>query len=191
MISIKGCRYASGNGQGGEAWRSRLYERLRWVDAVVCVVTSASVASTWCTAEVSSALVWGSRLVPIVAERGVVHPLLSDIQHIDLAGNPEGGPLALAEALRRVDARGGWGWPDDRSPFPGLRPLDVADHRVFFGRGAEVEQVAGLLRSPVERADLASAGSTDASHSVSGAQSGLARAAVWQSSRSAACAECE
>ncbi|MGH3702969.1 MAG: TIR domain-containing protein, partial [Pseudonocardiaceae bacterium] len=138
---------------GGEAWRSRLYERLRWADAVVCVVTSASVASTWCTAEVSSALVWGSRLVPIVAEPGVVHPLLSDIQHIKLTENPEAGPLALAEALRRVDARGGWGWPDGRSPFPGLRPLDVADHRVFFGRGTEVEQVAGLLRSPVERAE--------------------------------------
>ncbi|MGH3773598.1 MAG: toll/interleukin-1 receptor domain-containing protein, partial [Pseudonocardiaceae bacterium] len=138
---------------GGEQWRSRLYERLRWADAVVCVVTSASVASTWCTAEVSSALLWGSRLVPIVAEPGVVHPLLSDVQHIELAGNPVGVPVALAEALRRVDARGGWGWPDDRSPFPGLRPLDVEDHRVFFGRDGEVERLAGLLRSPVERAE--------------------------------------
>ncbi|MGH3931501.1 MAG: toll/interleukin-1 receptor domain-containing protein, partial [Pseudonocardiaceae bacterium] len=36
----------------GEAWRQRLGERLRWADAVVCVVTSASVASSWCTAEV-------------------------------------------------------------------------------------------------------------------------------------------
>lgn len=31
--------------------------------------------------------------------------------------------------------------------------MDVADHRVFFGRGAEVEHLAGLLRSPVERAE--------------------------------------
>jgi TIR domain len=114
---------------GGEQWRSRLYERLRWADAVVCVVTSASVASTWCTAEVSSALLWGSRLVPIVAEPGVAHPLLSDVQHIELTENSETGSVALAEALRRVDARGGWGWPDDRSPFPGLRPLDVVDHQ--------------------------------------------------------------
>ena len=26
---------------GGEHWRSRLHERLRWADAVVCVLTSA------------------------------------------------------------------------------------------------------------------------------------------------------
>ncbi|MGH3854166.1 MAG: ATP-binding protein [Pseudonocardiaceae bacterium] len=52
-----------------------------------------------------------------------------------------------------MDAVGGWGWPDDRSPFPGLRPLDVADHQVFFGRGGEVERLAGLLRSPAERVE--------------------------------------
>jgi energy-coupling factor transporter ATP-binding protein EcfA2 len=31
--------------------------------------------------------------------------------------------------------------------------LDVEDHRVFFGRSGEVEQLAGLLRSPTERAE--------------------------------------
>jgi energy-coupling factor transporter ATP-binding protein EcfA2 len=137
----------------GEAWRSRLYERLRWADAVVCVVTSASVASIWCTAEVSSALLWGIRLIPIVAERGVVHPLLSGIQHIESTDNQVDVPVALTEALRRVDTGGGWGWPDDRSPFPGLRPLEVEDHRVLFGRTQEVGQLAGLLRSPVERTE--------------------------------------
>jgi hypothetical protein len=36
-----------GNGIAvGEEWDKRLHERLRWADAVVCVVTSASVAST-------------------------------------------------------------------------------------------------------------------------------------------------
>jgi hypothetical protein len=30
----------------GEEWQRRLHERLRWADAVVCVVTSAAVAST-------------------------------------------------------------------------------------------------------------------------------------------------
>jgi hypothetical protein len=35
----------------GEEWDQRLHERLRWADAVVCVVTSAAVASTWCTAK--------------------------------------------------------------------------------------------------------------------------------------------
>jgi WD40 repeat protein len=137
----------------GEVWRSRLYERLRWADAVVCVVTSASVASIWCAAEVSSALLWGIQLIPLMAERAVVHPLLSDIQHIELADDQVDVRAALTEALRRVDVGGGWGWPDDRSPFVGLRPLDVEDHRVFFGRTGEVEQLAGLLRSPMERAE--------------------------------------
>ncbi|MDQ3762699.1 MAG: toll/interleukin-1 receptor domain-containing protein [Actinomycetota bacterium] len=39
----------------GERWRQRLHERLRWADAVVCVVTSAAVASSWCAAEIATA----------------------------------------------------------------------------------------------------------------------------------------
>jgi WD40 repeat protein/energy-coupling factor transporter ATP-binding protein EcfA2 len=139
----------------GEQWRSRLHERLRWADAVVCVVTSAAVASPWCSHEVSSALSRGSRLIPVLAEPGVTHPLLTDLQHIDLARNSATAPTALAEALRRVDAAGGFGWEDDRSPFPGLRPFDVAQHRVFFGRVGETGELAELLRSPAEHAKAA------------------------------------
>jgi hypothetical protein len=36
----------------------------------------------------------------------------------------------VIKALHRIDAA----WPDDRSPFPGLRPFEVDQHRVFFGR---------------------------------------------------------
>src|SRR5918911_2757101 len=57
----------------GEEWDKRLHERLRWADAVVCVVTSAAVASPWCIAEVSIALSRGSRLLPVLAEPGVDH----------------------------------------------------------------------------------------------------------------------
>jgi hypothetical protein len=62
-----------------------------------------------------------------------------------------GAPAALGEALRRVDAAGGFGWPDDRSPFPGLRPFDIEQHQVFFGRVSETEELAELLRSAVEQ----------------------------------------
>ncbi|MBV9314373.1 MAG: TIR domain-containing protein [Pseudonocardia sp.] len=137
----------------GEQWQQRLHERLRWADAVVCVVTRAYLASTWCAAEVSIALSRGSRVLPVLAESGVVHSLLTSLQYADLTIDPSAARAALAEELRRIDAVGGWGWPDDRSPFPGLRPLDVTDHQVFFGRNAEVEQLAGLLRSPAEHAE--------------------------------------
>ncbi|MGH3869770.1 MAG: TIR domain-containing protein [Pseudonocardiaceae bacterium] len=140
---------------GGEHWRLRLHERLRWADAVVCVLTSAYLASTWCTAEIATAQSRGSRLIPVLAELDVVHPLLNDIQHIDLIRNPGGVPAALDEALRRVDAAGGFGWPDNRSPFPGLLPFDVDQHQVFFGRVGDTEELAELLRSPAEQAKAA------------------------------------
>ncbi|MGH3701764.1 MAG: TIR domain-containing protein [Pseudonocardiaceae bacterium] len=137
----------------GDEWERRLHERLRWADAVVCVVTSAYLASTWCSVEVGIALSRGSRVLPVRAELGVVHPLLGSLQHADLTVDSAAGRAVLVEELRRVDAVGGWGWPDDRSPFPGLRPLDVNDHQVFFGRSSEVGQLAGLLRSPAERVE--------------------------------------
>jgi WD40 repeat protein len=135
----------------GEEWEQRLHERLRWADAVVCLVTSAYLASAWCAAEVGIARSRGSRLLPLLAEPGVVHPLLPSTQYADLARDPIASRQALAAALRRVDAAGGRGWPDGRSPFPGLRPFDVDQQRVFFGRAGEVKALAGLLRSPAER----------------------------------------
>ncbi|HEX4102861.1 MAG TPA: TIR domain-containing protein [Pseudonocardiaceae bacterium] len=139
----------------GDEWEKRLHERLRWADVVVCVVTSAAVESPWCSAEVGIALSRGSRLLPVRAESGVSHPLLRSAQHADLTVDSAAGYAALAEPLRRVDAAGGFGWPDDRSPFPGLRPFDVEQHQVFFGRAGETEELAELLRSPAEQAKAA------------------------------------
>ncbi|MGH4010703.1 MAG: TIR domain-containing protein [Pseudonocardiaceae bacterium] len=134
----------------GAQWEERLYERLRWADAVVCVITSAYLVSTWCTAEVGIARAGGSRLLPLCAEPGVVHPLLTSVQHTDLTQDPVEARAALVEALRWVDLT----WPEDRSPFPGLLPFDADRHQVFFGRAEEVRQLAGLLRSPAVRAVL-------------------------------------
>ncbi len=133
----------------GEDWEQRLYERLRWADAVVCLVTSAYLTSMWCTAEVGAARARGIRLLPLCAGPRLIHPLLTSTQHIDLDPDRAAARATLVEALRRVDAS----WPEDRSPFPGLRPFDTDQHRVFFGRAEEAGQLAGLLRSPAEHAN--------------------------------------
>jgi WD40 repeat protein/energy-coupling factor transporter ATP-binding protein EcfA2 len=135
----------------GDDWRKRLHERLRWADAVVCVVTSAAVNSLWCSEEIGAARAQDRRLLPVRAESGVTHPLLESEQYADFTIDSMTGRVALVEALRRVDAAGGFGWPDDRSPFPGLRPFDIEQHRVFFGRVAETEELAELLRSSAEQ----------------------------------------
>ncbi|MGH3822526.1 MAG: TIR domain-containing protein [Pseudonocardiaceae bacterium] len=139
----------------GDDWDQRLHERLRWADAVVCVVTPAYVASTWCSAEVGIAVSQGSRLLPVRAKPKAGHPLLASAQYADLTDDPARARAALAEALRRVDDAGGFGWPDGQSPFPGLRPFDVEQHRVFFGRRGDTEELAGLLRSPAAQAKAA------------------------------------
>src|SRR3954467_4498853 len=81
----------------GDLWEQRLHERLRWADAVVCVVSAAYVTSMWCAAEVGIASARGSRLLPLHAERGVTHPLLSGVQRTDL-GIGEGARDRLREA---------------------------------------------------------------------------------------------
>lgn len=137
----------------GEEWEQRLQERLRWANAMICVVTPAYLESSWCLAEVSLARSRGSRLLPVQAEQGIAHALLKSVQHTDLTGDRVVARAALVEALRRVDEVGDPDWPDDRSPFPGLRPFDNDRHRVFFGRAHDVEQLAELLRSTAERAE--------------------------------------
>jgi hypothetical protein len=101
----------------GDYWQQRLHERLRWADVMVCLVSAASVASTWCVSEIATALARGSRLVPIQIEAGVVHPLLSQMQQMNLGGGVDTVRLRLLDEFRLVDAAGGLGWPDDRSPF--------------------------------------------------------------------------
>ncbi|MGD9528668.1 MAG: TIR domain-containing protein, partial [Pseudonocardia sp.] len=135
----------------GEDWQERLHERLRWADAVVCLVSAASVASAWCVGEVATALSRGSRVLPLQVEPGVRHPLLTRLQHEAVDGDDGDARTRLVAQLRLMDAGGGSGWPDDRSPFPGLRPFDTDRHRVFFGRSREVAQLTAVLRSPAEQ----------------------------------------
>jgi len=135
----------------GEVWEERLYERLRWADVMICLVTSAYSSSKWCFAEIIAAKTLGKTILPISVERAAIHPLLDVIQHSDYAADADAARNDIAAALRDVDAAGGWGWPEGRSPFPGLRAFDTDMSRVFFGRRAEIEALVGSLRSPAQR----------------------------------------
>ncbi|CRZ16822.1 nSTAND1 domain-containing NTPase [Mycolicibacterium neworleansense] len=136
----------------GDEWETRLYERLRWADAVVCVVTPAYLSSVWCAAEIGAARALGSELLPVRASSGELPDrLLKSTQHLDATRDPLEVRESLRSRLRVIDGGGGRGWPDGKSPYPGLRSFDLGEHLVFFGRVGEVTQLAQRLRSP-ERA---------------------------------------
>ncbi|HXM58605.1 MAG TPA: toll/interleukin-1 receptor domain-containing protein, partial [Candidatus Dormibacteraeota bacterium] len=135
----------------GEEWEQRLYERLRWADAVLCTVTSAFVASSWCMAEIAIARSQGSRLLPVQVEPGVQHPLLRSVQHANYSRDKRRAQHQVRTALRRLDSAGRRGWSDEDIPFPGLLPVTL--HQAFFGRKVQVEQLAELLRTFATRGE--------------------------------------
>ncbi len=136
----------------GDDWKQQLYQRLRWADALVCVLTPTYADHTWCFAEVAVAQTLGRPILPLAAAVGSRHPLLDAVQQIDYVVEPAAGRAQLLASLRRLEAGGRSGWSDERSPFPGLRPFDAELHQVFFGRGEEIKVTTALLRSPAEQA---------------------------------------
>jgi TIR domain len=96
----------------GEEWEQRLHNELRRADAMVCVVSSAYVASQWCADEITIARNRGITLLPVQAETGVTHPRLASVQHANLTRDPDAVRTSLIEALRLIDATR----PGNRSP---------------------------------------------------------------------------
>jgi WD40 repeat protein len=133
----------------GDGWELRLYERLRWADAVLCIVSAAYATSAWCSAELGSARSLGCRLLPLRIDPDVNHPLLVGVQVVDYDNDWQ---RRIGSALRGIDASGGTGWDEGRNPFPGLEPFDTNMHKVFFGRETEVNELTGILRSRSEPA---------------------------------------
>jgi WD40 repeat protein len=138
----------------GEEWRPRLYERLRWADAVICVVTPAYLASPWCAAEIGAAQALGSEILPVRASSEPLdNGLLTTKQFVDVVRDASSARDRLRLRLSIIDGTGGRRWPDDTSPYPGLRPFQLGEHLVFFGRGREIKEITERLRSPAERSE--------------------------------------
>jgi energy-coupling factor transporter ATP-binding protein EcfA2 len=130
----------------GEDWKQRLYRELRQVDAVIGVVTSAFVASSWCAAELGIADALGCRLMPLRAEAGVVHPLMAHLQYVDYQIDPWQARERVLQAVRLLDDESGT-WREGDNPFPGLESFTVALGRVFFARASETREVGNRLRA--------------------------------------------
>ncbi|MGH3820822.1 MAG: TIR domain-containing protein, partial [Pseudonocardiaceae bacterium] len=130
----------------GEDWEQRLDGELRRVDAVIGVVTSSFLASTWCTAELATARALGCRLMPLSAEADVVHPLMQRLHSVDYLAGPGQARDRVLQAVRRLDDGGGT-WREGENPFPGLEPFTAARSRVFFGRADEAREVGNRLRA--------------------------------------------
>ena len=137
----------------GDEWEARLYERLRWADAVVCVVTPSYLKSVWCAAEIGAARALGSELLPVRASSEHLDDRLLKLkQYVDVVRDESGARERLRRQLAVIDGGGGRGWPDDRPPYPGLRAFELDEHRVFFGRAREIKGITERLRSPAQRA---------------------------------------
>ncbi|HEX2263854.1 MAG TPA: TIR domain-containing protein, partial [Pseudonocardiaceae bacterium] len=129
----------------GENWKQRLYRELRAVDAVIGVVSSSFVASSWCSAEVGIADALGCRLMPLRVEAGVVHPLMRDLHDVDYQADSGQARDRVLQAVRLLDDGAG-AWREGDNPFPGLESFTAARSRVFFGRDADAREVSNRLR---------------------------------------------
>ncbi|MGH3701181.1 MAG: TIR domain-containing protein [Pseudonocardiaceae bacterium] len=130
----------------GEDWEQRLDGELRRVNALIGVVTSSFLASTWCSVEVATARAVGCRLMPLHAEADVVHPLMQRLQYVDYQADPRQARDRVLQAVRLLD-NGGETWREGDNPFPGLEPFTAALSRVFFGRADEAREVSNRLRA--------------------------------------------
>jgi WD40 repeat protein len=136
----------------GRNWERELYARLRSADAVVFLASPASVASSWCFAEVSLARSLGRPVFPVRVEAGVRMPLLEDVQWVDL-GEGETALARLRGGLRRAGfhAADAFDWDVTRPPYPGLEAFTAEDAAVFFGRDPEIERLMDLLQPTLQR----------------------------------------
>ncbi|MBB5803425.1 WD40 repeat protein [Saccharothrix ecbatanensis] len=142
----------------GEDWKQVLYDELRRVDAVVCVVTRAFATSSWCAAEVGIADSLGCLLLPLLAEPDVDHQLLRHLQHVDLSAGPAEARAKLLEQLRALDRRGRPRWREGDNPYPGLEPFTAELSAMFTGRDDDSDKLDRWLRRPADNGLLAIVG---------------------------------
>src|SRR5208283_3493980 len=89
--------------QAGADWERTLYREISSAEAVVLILTKNWFASKWCFAEFTQARALGKAIFPLVESPAGETFVSSDIQHLDLIKDREGGLDRLLSTLRKID----------------------------------------------------------------------------------------
>jgi WD40 repeat protein len=133
----------------GADWERTLYREVSSADAVILILTKNWFDSKWCFVEFAQARALGKAIFPLVESPTGETFVSSDIQHLDLVKDREGGLERLRAELTRIaiNTRGGFPWDGTRSPFPGLLAFDEADAAIYFGRDDDIRRLIERLNA--------------------------------------------
>ena len=135
----------------GRSWERELYAQLRKTDGVIFLASAASVASSWCFAEVSLARSLGKPVFPLRLEATPDWPCSTTCngwtwRRARPPSPVSGGPAASrSRPVRRLRLG------SDARPYPGLEPFGAEDAAVFFGREQEIDRLLELLQPTLQR----------------------------------------
>ena len=133
----------------GSNWERRLYSELSSADAAILILTKNWFDSKWCFAEFTQARALGKAIFPLVESPTGESFVSSDIEHLDLIKDREGGLEHLLSELTQIsfNTRGGFAWDVTRPPFPGLLAFDEADAAIYFGRDDDIRRLVERLNA--------------------------------------------
>ncbi len=133
----------------GADWERTLYREVSSADAVILILTKNWFDSKWCFVEFAQARALGKAIFPLVESPTGETFVSSDIQHLNLVKDREGGLERLRSELTRIaiNTRGGFPWDGARSPFPGLLAFDEADAAIYFGRDDDIRRLIERLNA--------------------------------------------
>jgi WD40 repeat protein len=132
--------------QAGADWERTLYREISSAEAVVLILTKHWFASKWCFAEFTQARALGKAIFPLVESPAGETFVSSDIQHLDLIKDREGGLQRLLSTLRKIDPHD-FPWDAKRAPYPGLLAFDEADAAIYFGRADDIRRLIERLNA--------------------------------------------
>ncbi len=138
----------SGIGLGAD-WERTLYREIERCQALVIILTPNWLESKWCFAEFTQARALGKPIFPVIETPSGETMIASDIQHLDLTKDREGGLERLAASLTEIalNTQGRFDWDTTRSPFPGLLAFEAEDAAIYFGRDDDIRALTERLNA--------------------------------------------